>query len=69
MARLLPGRSLHLSAASVHRAKELSGPTKSATEAAIDAIENGGIARSSAMDSYCETLGLNSLRKRQIDYI
>ena len=36
MARQLPARSLHLSAANVHRsgAKELSGPTKGATEAA-----------------------------------
>ena len=36
MARLLPARSLYLSAANVHRSgvKELSGPTKGATEAA-----------------------------------
>ena len=35
MVRLLPTRSLHLSAASIHcsGAKELSGPTKGATEA------------------------------------
>ena len=36
MVRLLPTRSLHLSAANIHcsGAKELSGPTKGATEAA-----------------------------------
>ena len=35
MARLLPARSLHQSAANVHRSgvKQLSGPTKGATEA------------------------------------
>ena len=47
MARLLPVRSLHLSVASVHPrgAKELSGPTKGATEGACCLVpegQNGG---------------------------
>ena len=43
MARLLPARSLHLSAANVHRsgAKELSGPTKGATGAACRPVPKG----------------------------
>ena len=43
MARLLPARSLHLSAANVHRsgAKELSVPTKGATEAACRPVPEG----------------------------
>ena len=43
MARLLLARSLHLSAANVHRSgvKELSGPTKGATEAACSPVPKG----------------------------
>ena len=43
MARLLPARSLHLSAANVHRSgvKELSGPMKGATEAAYRPVPEG----------------------------
>ena len=58
MARLLPARSLHLS--DVHRSgvKELSGPTKGATEAACRPVpegRNGGKVRlipSSGNDKY-----------------
>ena len=60
MARLLPARSLQLSAANVHRSgvKELSGPTKDATEAACCPVpkgRNGGKVRlipSSGNDKY-----------------
>ena len=43
MARLLPARSLHQSAANVHcsGAKELCGPTKGATEAACRPVPEG----------------------------
>ena len=43
MARLLSVRSLHLSATNVHRSgmKELSGPTKGATEAACRPVPEG----------------------------
>ena len=43
MTRLLPVRSLHVSAANVHRSgvKELSGPTKDATEAACRPVPKG----------------------------
>ena len=43
MARLLPARFLHLSAANVHCSgmKELSGPTKGATEAACRQLPKG----------------------------
>ena len=43
MARLLPARSLHLSAANVYRSgvKELSGPAKGATEAACHPVPEG----------------------------
>ena len=49
LAGLLPARSLHLSAANVHRSglKELSGATKSATEAAFNIISVSGAASQS----------------------
>ena len=60
LARLLPARSLHQSAVNVHHsgAKELSGPTKGATEAACHPVpkgRNGGKVRlipSSGNDKY-----------------
>ena len=43
MYRLLPARSLHLSAANIHRSgvKELSGPTNGATEAVCRSVPEG----------------------------
>ena len=43
LTRLLPARSLHLSAANVHRSgvRELSGPTKGATEAVCCPVPEG----------------------------
>ena len=60
LARLLPARSLHLSAVNVHRSgvKELSGPTKGATETACRLVpegRNGGkveLIPSSGNDTY-----------------
>ena len=62
MARLLPVRSLHLKAANVHHSgmKELSGPTKGATEAACHPVpegRNGGkmkLISSSENDTYSQ---------------
>ena len=66
MARLLPARSMHLSAANVHRSgiKELSGPTKGATVAACRPVpegRNGG--------NYCAVIEAHcyALQCREID--
>ena len=69
MARLLPARSLHLSAASIHRSgvKELSGPTKGATETACRLVpdgHNGSKVRlipSSGNDKYSQKRWLGSV--------